>query len=244
MFIQVPEAAERYLWSPLFRHLSSAHGPDTPHVAKFIRANGRLPLLRALNPHAKIILSIRNPVDLVNSVKHKFSYFGDDFYPSDFARFCRERSGQLLLNEAQNSWAERQAEYALQMTAAALDFASTDSQTLVLDYDARAKDAPRLLQDFCEFLSCPVHESVVQVAQTRTGPTTHGVNLSRDEFDDACKYLDAYAQLDGVVLDSGTLRENLNARYQDQFSAEPLDEALEGLTTNRLRNLLLQARHQ
>lgn len=56
-------------------------------LVKYIRGNGRLPLFRQLYPSAKFVFILRNPFDVINSVIQLFSFYGDDFYETDFNRF-------------------------------------------------------------------------------------------------------------------------------------------------------------
>ncbi len=167
------------------------------------------------------------------------SYFGDDFYPSDFPRFCRERSDRLVLDPERNSWAERQAEYVLQMTEAALTFARQDHQTLLLDYDQHFEDGDALAKMICDFLRVPLSENAARIAKSKAGPVTDSTMLTRGEFELARRYLGPYAKSGpGELLEENALLESIAARYVPPFAEAELDESLEGLTTNRLRNLL------
>lgn len=243
MFIEQPGSLADYAWSPLLQHFSREHGPTLPHVAKFIRMNGRLPLLRRLHPDAKIIVLLRNPVDSVNSVKGKFDYYGEDFYPSDFPRFCAERQAQLLLDPSQATWAERSAEYVLQMAMAAIEFTADDRNTLVVDYDQTAQAPGRLVRSLCRFLDFELEEKTLSVAQKRAGPVTPSVTLSEEEYEDASRYLAPYVRATAPYgPDLETLDAALSAKYLGRLTAPPLDTSLEGLTTNRLRALLRRAK--
>lgn len=243
MFIRNPDEAAAYDWSPLFLHLSREKGPRMPHLAKLIRMNGRLPLLRRLHPEAKIILVVRNPVAAVNSLKGRFSYYGDDFYPTDFPRFCREVGTGLRLDPADASWAERQAEYVLHMTEAASRFAATDTLTRVIDYDVLGHHSEALTDALCSFLDIPITPEFIEVARTPAGPVTNTISLTREEFLDAQAYLAPYADAGAPwVLDLEALAAKVNERFQGPFSSTPVDTSLEGATTNRLRALLRRAR--
>lgn len=245
LFIEQPEPIETYLWSPVIRHISALHGPGKPHLAKFIRMSGRLPLLRKLNARAKIVIVVRNPLDLVNSVKFKFSYFGDDFYSSDFARFCREREGKLLLDPENNSWAQRQAEYAYQMSCASLAFAASDKQTLVIDYDQLNAGEFSLAAKLCKFLGLETTEDAVVRSRQKRGPTTQSVQLQPSEFEQIKPYLSAYTRIDpDVVISNERLQRQIAMKYAAPFSGVALDESLEGLTTNRLRAMLRRKTHR
>jgi glycosyltransferase involved in cell wall biosynthesis len=61
-----------------------------PLLAKFIRANGRLNYLDRLYPDGRFIVTLRNPLDVVNSVVTKFSFFGAEFHKNDYPRFRQD----------------------------------------------------------------------------------------------------------------------------------------------------------
>ena len=65
-------------------------------LIKLIRANGRFSLLKQCAPDLKSIFIIRNPIDVINSVINLFSFYGDDFYSSDFPRLIIESSNGLI----------------------------------------------------------------------------------------------------------------------------------------------------
>lgn len=228
-----------------FERFRTAGKGARPRLTKLIRGNGRMGFFRALNPGAKFILIIRNPVDAVNSVKHKFSYFGDDFYPSDFPRFCNELGNALILNPESATWAQKQAEYSYQMSRAALEFAITDSNTLVLEYNSFCADPEASIAELCCFLDSPLLESARKRASMSAGPRTGSIALSNKEFIETEEYLKPYRVLcqrlnlvrpfdEYVVL----------GKYEGKCFANDLEPDYEGLTTNRLRNIIRQKENQ
>jgi hypothetical protein len=213
----------------------------TPKLAKIIRGNGRLSLFRKLNPNAKIILIVRNPIDMVNSVKYKFAFFGDDFYPSDFPRFCHELTvlGRLGIDPGSATWAEQQAEYVIQMTRAAMEFASRDPNTLILEYDRFIADLPHTLQTLLTFLDLSFKDTYLAALKTPVGATTASSVLSEMEFGKIIKYAEAY---DGLCrqagLEQGKSIKDLVDIYKDRYQAGDYDSRLDGLVTNPLRRIV------
>lgn len=59
-------------------------------LVKVIRGAGRLEATLKSRPNSKVILVTRNPVDTVNSGLGLFSFFGDEFHPTDRLRFLKE----------------------------------------------------------------------------------------------------------------------------------------------------------
>jgi hypothetical protein len=214
---------------------------NTPHVTKFIRGNGRMALFRDLNPGAKFVLIVRNPVDVINSAKDKFAFYGDDFYPSDFPRFCRElaSSGKLLLDPGDCSWAEKQGEYCYQMCRAALEFAARDDKTWVLEYEKIAAGSPQILAQLCNFLDTEFDQNYAEFLRNPTGPTTRAIMLSPEEFEDILPYEKHYRDLlSEHLISASKTRDDLLKEYEGKCLAQPKDTSLEGVTTNRLRNLI------
>jgi|GEM_PF-5472265 len=220
---------------------------STPHLVKFIRGNGRMNLFRYLNPKAKFILMIRNPIDLVNSVKHKFSFYGDDFYPSDFPRFCKElRDARLLtIDEETSTWGEKQAEYCTQMNRAAVEFALRDSNSLTLEYDNFNSDKPASVARLCEFLQAPFEPGFANKVAAPTGPTTGAITLSENEFSSITRF---DASHDKLCTQAGIERARPGAevsrRYKGKCNNIDYDPGLDGLTTNPLRRMVRQKDHQ
>ena len=240
MFVDKQSSAD-YKDSAFFRHFSPTQGPGQPHLAKFIRANGRMALLRALNPRARFLLVIRNPVDNINCVKHKFSFFGEDFHPSDFPRFCEQlqQEKKLVLNQKNAGWAQRQAEYCYQMNRVALQFAASDKNTRVLEYDSFTQNLQAAVLEVCKFLNTPFSDHYVEGLQRPVGPTTTSRALSQSEYEAILRYDNLYSSLceqSGVRRGKDT--NDIRVRYDGKCSSSDLDTAYEGLTTNRLRNII------
>ena len=66
---------------------------------KCIRASGRLRWFLESQPSLKIVCIFRNPVSVLNSVLERFSFFGDEFHPSDAKRFYDELKALSLIEE-------------------------------------------------------------------------------------------------------------------------------------------------
>lgn len=87
LFISDPEP---WMENAFVKGLLTPHHSHHNLLLKFIRANGRIRLLHRICPELKFIFVIRNPLDTINSVLQKFSYFGTEFHEDDYPRFQRE----------------------------------------------------------------------------------------------------------------------------------------------------------
>ncbi|MEO0407440.1 MAG: sulfotransferase [Cyanobacteria bacterium P01_A01_bin.135] len=125
-------------------------------LLKSIRANGRLSLFLEAFPDLKAVLIIRNPLDVVNSVIDRFSFFGDEFHPSDKPRFIAEVSSRFAIAEL-GDVPKNEVVWALwwwrYMNRAALQTAEQHRErVLVVAYEAFNQNPVRGLQHIGEFL--------------------------------------------------------------------------------------------
>ncbi|MFC3155608.1 sulfotransferase family protein [Gilvimarinus japonicus] len=223
-----------------FDHFAAQKTPTKPHVAKLIRANGRMTLFRRLNPSAKFILMVRNPIDVLNSVKHKFSFFGDDFYPSDYPRFCRELGDKLIKQPSETTWATRSAEYVYQMNLAAVEFGIRDKNTMIVEYDKYKGEPPEIAKNLCDFLGLEFSEAIGRTATTSKGPVTSSVSLSQSEFEQALEYGRLHQQMcENFSLQSPFTTDRIRQRYEGHCTRPDMDTTYEGLVTNQLRRIIL-----
>ena len=222
-------------------------GNPTPHLAKLIRGNGRMHLFRFLNPQAKFVLMIRNPIDVVNSVKYKFSFYGDDFYPSDFPRFCEELDSvkKLTIEPETANWAEKQAEYCYQMNRAAVEFAALDANTVIFEFDNFVYDKAESIFRLLDFLQFPEDAAFINNLASPTGPTTNSITLSESEFASIAGFDDLYEELCKKV---GIMRirtgPEVIKRYEGKCNSENYDSSLDGMVTNPLRRIIREKNAQ
>ena len=81
------------LW--LKQNFTGLRSGDYNRLVKVIRGAGRLEATIKSMPDVKVILVTRNPVDTINSGLGLFTFFGEEFHPSDRQRF---------LTEVNNKW--------------------------------------------------------------------------------------------------------------------------------------------
>lgn len=225
-------------------------GPSEKRPArlfKIIRGNGRLNLFRALNPHARFLVLIRNPLACVNSVKYKFDYFGSDFYPSDLERFCDELhvAGKPTIDPMTAVWAVRQAEYVHQMNAAAVEFALSDPLTLLVEYDAFVRDKPRTAAAIAQFLGWPEEQHEGAGFSKTMGPATSSIVLSETEFNAIAPYARRHVELcEQFQAKNANHEAQLLERFRGKCLGSDYDARYDGLVPNALRRAIRSLEHQ
>jgi hypothetical protein len=76
---------------PHAQFVERIYGRSTPNVlAKFIRASGRLEAFLRHSENLKIVHVCRDPIPTISSAIGLFSFFGDEFHPTDKTRFLQE----------------------------------------------------------------------------------------------------------------------------------------------------------
>ena len=231
-------SGDDFLRKEFFRHFSSTQGPNQPHLAKLIRGNGRMSIFRALNPQAQFVLMLRNPVDNINCAKYKFSFYGDDFYPSDYPRFCKylSKMNQLVLDTKNAKWAQRQAEYCYQMNRAAVDFAVSDGNTKILEYNSFIRDKSSSVAELLNCLEIPRRGDYASELERPTGPVTASNVLSQAEYESILYYDDLYTEMCVQArVKRGKSKKEIQKQYDGRCSAKDFDEGFGDSTTNRLR---------
>jgi len=240
-------SSNEYMDNEFFRHFSSTHGPGQPHLAKLIRGNGRMSVFRVLNPQARFLLMVRNPVDNINCAKHKFSFYGEDFYPSDYPRFCEElnKEKKLVLDEKNSDWAQKQAEYCSQMNRAAVEFAVSDTNTIILEYDSFTQHKSSSVMELLEFLGIPFSDNYVTEVQQPSGPVTASNTLSQSEYESILCYDDLYTEIcERAGVTRGKSKTDIKTQYDGKCGAKDLVTEHEGSTTNRLRRIVRDQNRQ
>lgn len=127
------------------------------------------------------------------------------------------------------------------MTRAALDFASMDSLSLVLEFDQFVNTKSELVARLCDHLNVAFDEEFVEELTTPVGTKTRTIALSESEYLSIAHYEDHYQQLcDRFGLKRRLRAEDVHEKYRWKSKAEVHDTRYDGLTTNRLRGIVRQ----
>lgn len=188
-------------------------------LLKFIRANGRLSVLKHVCPDCKYIFIIRNPIDVVNSAMKMFSFFGEDFHASDFPRFATEINHLFdagIQARSISSNAHRQGLFWYYMNKFCLEsFSYLGIKPLLICYEDFKEDNDKYIRRICDFLQVSYKEEYSMLLKQKVGPTFGKANLTRDELDQLSDYLPKYKKmLAEFGFDHSFSQERILAKYQ------------------------------
>lgn len=169
---------------------------NTVKLAKFIRANGRVWLMAKIDPDCKFIFITRNPLDVINSLKDKFSFFGGEFYREDYTRFIHDinkiYNADINLDETL-SYQEKLLLYWKYMNLFALEsLKSIKNDSLLLCQEELSADPAGILKSICHFLQIPLDDKYLAYAVERKSEVTSEFIISKKELDKVFPFLDAY----------------------------------------------------
>ena len=197
-------------------------------LIKFIRANGRFLLLRAICPQAKALFIIRNPLDVVNSIRQRFSFFGREFHRDDFPRFSAEAKRiypEDFPPTAPETDVERELLFWYFMNRFALEsFAGTPAaeRPLLICYEEFGRDGERAIKELCLFLDVPYREKYLATARRKAGTVTRTFLLAESEQSLFREYLQKYlALLREYAIKSTVVVEDVLAKYR--LAEHPVD---------------------
>lgn len=222
--------------------------PGAAVLAKIIRGCGRLRDYLELKPDLKIIFIIRNPLDCLNSIVDNFSFFGDEFHPSDMPRFRKELEAlgrpQPMFGvevEAALAWWREMNEAALEVLRA------HPERTFVAAYEAYTLDRPAAIKALGEFLAPNSRPSTNASLEQPVGRITPRIGLKADDVERIMPFLTSYFEtlesISGLPIgDARALAERVAAKYQ---GAEPgwfAPDIARDASPLRVRALLKQER--
>lgn len=168
-------------------------------LSKFIRANGRFLLLRQIaDTNARIVLVVRNPVDVVNSVMDMFSLYGDEFHASDYDRFVAEASAMYpdeVVEFPRDTDVQKQAFYWLFSNLHALRTTAGDERVLVLAYEQYRSQRAAVIESLAQFIGLETPPDLISRAGESIGWISTQPNITRREVDELAPYLAAYHAL-------------------------------------------------
>lgn len=213
-------------------YLRFLHDSDKVVLTKYIRANGRLPLIRSMYPNARIILMLRNPVDSLNSSIGMFSFYGDEFHASDRDRFLREAEqlfpGEIDVDLFGSSDIYAELVYWQLMTKKLIHDVQHDDKVLLLPYEVFRKDRESALKEVVEFIGCDYQEDHLKIFDRKVGPVHSGLRqLDENDYRVALPFLDYYRD----ILDAAGFEfdpASVTGRYQGRLLKQRVRDPLRG----------------
>lgn len=189
-------------------------------MAKVIRGTGRLESYITRYTNIKIILSVRNPLDTINSSLGIFSFFGDEFYPSDKKRFTEEV--RILLNkDIQFDSASDELFWSLHWWRVFTEYGfmlakKHPDNILLVPYEVYDRDKVSTIKKvlrFCNIGDQYLNESALEKP---AGSRTSVRYLSDKMLASMGKQLDWYLntlRMHSVLIDVDSFKKDLNQKY-------------------------------
>ncbi len=237
LFVPDPEPYQNN--SYLQRILNPQQPPNM--LAKFIRANGRLLLLKRVCPDCKIIFIIRNPVDVVNSLMDKFSFYGGEFHKDDLTRFIDETNklfGLAQRLEDFKTTAEKEFLFWYYMNRFALETLKQKEiagAALAVCCENYNKEREFHVKKICDFLGLDFSPDFLETAKKRVGSITRTFTIPSDHLELYKKYLQEYYTLAADYgFEIGVKAEEILAKYKIVAEAPLISRPFYGLHTRAI----------
>lgn len=185
---------------------------------KTIRACSRVKVFQHLNPEAKSLFIVRNPMDVINSVIKRFSFYGDDFYESDFSRFHKDAVayyGEAKVDEFPlDTRVQKEAFYWYFNNRYFLEVMSDNPNCLCIAYDHYLSNQEETLGKICEHIGIDICLDSASESKKAVGPQTRTINLSRNDVYDLQFYSMKFKELMDEYFPEKEIPYNkINAKY-------------------------------
>jgi len=242
LFITAPEKFEENEYLNQIFQKNSSH---STLLVKFIRANGRFLLLNKICPECKFIFIIRNPLDVINSIIVRFSFFGGEFHRDDFKRFLNEINTIYDMEynlEKIKTQVEKEIFYWYYMNKFALaSFKKVNLKPLIICYEDYIGNRKIWVDKICDFLGLQKKEKYFNFSERQGGSNTKTINLNKSEFKLLKGYIGKYTEL----LGSEGIWDNINynkllTKYKNLSDESNRKELIFGKTPNYMNNRLLE----
>ena len=224
------------------REIFASGNPGKNLLVKFIRANGRFPLLHEICPEAKFIFIIRNPMDVVHSILSRFSFYGKEFHRDDYGRFLAEVNALYGTNYTINQFTGQAEKEVLFWYYSNLFFMekikTMDPKPLVICHENYVSGRRKVLEKIFAYLGISFDAKYLEKAGESIGPVSDNFSLRESEFKVLLGYLDRYQEiLDG--LDTGTILDKsaVTAKYTVREDSADDREGMNWLTPIHMRQL-------
>jgi glycosyltransferase involved in cell wall biosynthesis len=221
-------------------------------MAKVIRGAGRLEAALTRYKNLKIIIITRNIIDTANSGLGLFSFFGDEFHPSDKMRFIDEINEkffadidiQTVKNELQ--WSVLWWHYMTEASFRTLE--KYPGRVKLVPYEHYVKNKKKLMGEIFDFAGIDRAFIDQSLFNKGAGPTTSVSYLSRENIgilkDEMSWYFERLKTTVGLKFNPNRFYENLLKKYSERQFVESLLLSIPTNITavqwrNRIRNDLI-----
>lgn len=193
-------------------------------MAKVIRGAGRLEAALTLFDNLKVVVVTRNIVDTINSGLGLFSFYGDEFHPSDKSRFIKEVEATFKVNldiskiKSEIDWSILWWHY---MTEASIrTYQKFSDRVLLVPYEKYLKDMKGIMMQIYDF--CGIERSYLdeKLFGNDAGPRTSVSYLDNNAINQMNSELEWYfSRLKGAGVysqDYNHFRSSLVRKYANR----------------------------
>jgi len=185
-------------------------------LIKSVRSSGRLHNYLNIDENIKIIHIFRNPIDVINSVVDKFSFFGSNFYESDEKRFFQEIENNFDINVDRKSLSDVQKNYNywFYSNKFVVDNFSNSKNVYFLEYDVLFSSFETEIQKLFNFLNLDLKNIRLLVNEEKIIGPPSSINSDKNDFDFLAKKLNEYDSLISNLSLKGPNRNILESKYK------------------------------
>ena len=225
---------------------SSNVAPDNV-LAKVIRGAGRLESALTKFDNLKVVIITRNVIDTINSAQGMFSFYGDEFHPSDKTRFIEEvnknfstsHDARVIENELQWSklWWHYQTKVSIQT------YTKYPDRVKLIPYEKYVMDKAKVIEEIFDFVGLEHSYIDNSLFEHKAGPTTSVSYLTMDDAEylreEVKWYVENINKLFPSCFDKRAFIEGLYHKYSTrEFSKSLLVSKPSNLTAVQWRGLL------
>lgn len=235
------EHVHKYLNNGFVQSLTEPEVPNNILLAKYIRANGRILLLKQLAPDAKFIFLLRNPLDVINSSINMFSFYGGELFSSDYSRFRRQVKEIWGENAASHKLRDvSECDYWFYMNRFVVDrYDDNDSNILPVFYENYIQNRGAELLRICEFMNVKFDQSYVAESERKIGPSNSFSNLTKRGYQSLLPYLERYQEFANILGQNIDL-DKINNKYQSRKFSESYLTRYDGKTVFYIKRALVK----
>ena len=202
-------------------------------IIKFVRANGRVNLINKIEPKAKHIFIIRNPVDTMNSVVSHGSLLGNEWHKSDDDRMYKElkKMNHYLSTKKHTNLFRKELDWWFYMNQFYLENTTKlGIDSLFLSFDYLIGNFSDSIKKICNHINIKFDEKFLNLILEQRGSKTSKINLTQENFDDCQYYMKNYQELlsSFKIMDDKKF-DKIYGKYKN-FMKKDYDRKLIGLT--------------
>ena len=222
-------------------------------LCKIIRGNGRVESYLDLFPDLRVIVIVRNPMDSINSIMGAFTYFGDEFHPSDKKRLLEElkTKSQTHFDFDKNDEVAWSLLWWRSMSDAAMNAARKHpDRVLALSYESYTSDKQSVLEKTCSFLGFDYFPLTDEEFGRHIGMRTKTVNLTFEDVRQIESHSDHYWNeivphcLAPKGFEPIWAKNKIEARYRSNEGASILRKYPTNRTAIRWRKTVAESENQ